>query len=234
MEEILAHTVIAELPNDLAVPHAGIFAFETGPPWHGWDQASMSRLIGYSRPLDPDRRPQFRITLRRVRVRTQLPLQAAEKAFGDWVSPLISRRARLTRRLGYALLSTAGLRPYVTVAAITAFLPTVGLPDDVGPTWTNRRIDQALEVLNEFLVTLGIEANDARIGPIIRGDLPPRIPIVMETQPVPTAQRQGGHVVVPMHNAWWPNVSAGVRSAMDIENASALVSRVKVLRTLVS
>jgi hypothetical protein len=232
MEEILVHSVIAELPHDLAMSDVAVFAFEEGPAWRDWDERSMARLIGYEPRLDPNRRPQFRIVFRRVRVRGQLPLQAADKSFRDWVTPLLPRHGGLARRLAYLLFSSLGLRRHVTVAGITAFLPTAGLPADTGQAWTEERISKALEVLNDFLIALAVETQDARIGAIVRSDLPPRLPIVIETQPVPTPRRQGHHGLVALHDAWWPTSARQLRPLAEVERASTLFRAARENRTV--
>jgi hypothetical protein len=109
----------------------------------------------------------------------------------------------------------------VTAAAITAFLPTRHLPVDAGPAWTEHRILLALQVLNEFLVALGIEANDPRIGPVYRSDLPPLVPVIAETQPVPTPKRQGGDWLAPLHD-WFPAHARSLREHNEVERAASL------------
>ena len=223
MEEILAFTVVAELPHDLALTNnLAVYAFEEAPPWTGWDENTMAGLIGYhGLTLDLGRLPTYRIVFRRARVRSRLPLQAADKAFGEWVTPLLSRWTRVRRRLSYHVAAAIGLHELVTVAGITALLPTRQLPSDTGPTWTEHRVMLALEVLNDFLVALGVESRDARIGPISRSDLPAMVPITVETQPVPTPRRQGGHWLAPLHG-WRPVARGRARDIAEAESAAAL------------
>src|SRR5205807_2088809 len=128
---------------------------------------------------------------------------------------------RLKRRVVYRVASIVGLHEFVTAAAITAFLPTRYLPVDVGPAWTEHRVLLALQVLNDFLVALGIEANDPRIGPVYRSDLPPLVPVIVETQPVPTPKRQGGDWLAPLHD-WFPARARSLRENDEIERAASL------------
>ena len=67
-----------------------------------------------------------------------MPLQAADRTYGDWVRPLLSRRRRLARRVGYRVAAILGLREAVTVADLTAFVPTCLLPEDLDLEWVER------------------------------------------------------------------------------------------------
>lgn len=221
MEEILVVTVVAELPSDLGIENVGVFSFEDAPPWEGWDAPSMANLIHFLRPLEQNRRPEFRIMFRRARVRTRLPLQAADKAYSDWVDPLLQRRRRMYRRIAYTVLAAIGMREFITVAAITAFLPAHEVAEDLGPSWIEQRTTLALAVLNEFLICLGVEANDPRVGPIYRTDLPARLPVLTEIQPVPTAWRVGHNTMTTLHD-WFPAVRPRQRDPEHLDRAAAL------------
>jgi len=204
METILALTVVAELPHDLGIDGQAVFAFEHGAPWQEWDEVSMAGLAGYPPAMAEGRRPKFRLAFERCRVRSRLPLQAADKTFGRWVMPLLPARQRLRRRVGLRLASILGLREMVTVVSITAFIPEGDLPPDPFDGWYEARIGMAIDVLNEFLVALGIQRGDPRIGPVSRSDLPPVVPLIAEKQPVEGTKREGSTWLVPLH-PWVPN-----------------------------
>ena len=230
MEQILALTVVAELPHDLGMHDTAVFAFEEGTPWTGWDAESMAGMVGYTKGPVEGRVPTFRLTFRRMKTRTRLPLYAADKAFGKWVTPLLTRRQRIRRRIGMSLARIIGLREMVTVVGITAFLPARLVPD---PTeeWVEIRVGKALDVLNEFLIALGIEAQDARVGPVTRSDLPPSVPLIAEEQPVPAGKRIGTNWLVSLH-PWRPNAHGGLRNP-DVLMEAATLFRAATRNTMV-
>ena len=221
METIVALTVVAELPHDLKISGRAVFAFERSKPWAGWDERSMATLAGYPPSLAEGRTPTFRLAFERTRIRSRLPLQAADKAFGRWIRPLLSKRQRMRRRIGLALASITGLRETVSVCGLTAFIPARLVPDDPTDGWIEERIAIAIEMLNGFLVALGVESGDARIGPITRGDLPAMVPVIAEEQPVDPSERRGLSWLVPIH-PWRPNSRGGLRDEQSLMNAATL------------
>jgi hypothetical protein len=230
MEEIIAFTVVLELPHDLGFDNVAVFGFEDGPAWEGWDEASMARMIRFDRELEAGRRPMCRVMLRQTRVRSRLPLQAADKVYSGWVLPLLPLRHRVLRRLVYRVASLWGLRETATVAAVTAFLPSAGTPDTPDPEWVQEQVQDAIAVLNRLLICVGIEGNNPRVGPIYVADLPALVPVIFETQPVATKRRTGGTFLHPLHQ-WLPTTLKQDGHFDELQRASDLFRSVQERRT---
>lgn len=126
------------------------------------------------------------------------------------------------RRVGLPLARMIGMREMVSVVAVTAFMPSRQMPEP-DKEWVDLRIAIALDVLNEFLIALGVQARDARVGPITRSDLPPAVPMIIEEQPVPDGQRVGAHHVFNLH-PWMPSGGTTTRDP-DLLMAAATLFR---------
>ncbi|HKO38903.1 MAG TPA: hypothetical protein VJU14_11110 [Solirubrobacterales bacterium] len=92
------------------------------------------------------------------------------------------------------------------MAAVTAFVPSREVPDDPFEGWFEERIGMAIDVLNEFLVALGVCLGDPRVGPVSRSELPAAVPLIAEEQPSSGEEREGSTWIVPIH-PWIPNPS---------------------------
>lgn len=215
----MALTSVIELPHNLAVPAFQVWTYRRGEPFEGWTPDQMGGLVGLPVAVENDRVPTHRISFRQTRMRSRLPLRAADKTFGAWVRPLLPWRERVLRRINYTRRVIGGYRPQMTVAAVTEFIPTAGLsPDDFD---VNEKARDAVDVLNEFLVCLGIQSNDALVGPLALADLPAIAPVVFEVQPVETGRRDGGQEMAVLHD-WAPVLLDEPRARSEIDAAASM------------
>jgi hypothetical protein len=221
MDEVAAVTVVMELPHDVGLDNVGVFGFTKGPLWPGWTREQAGNYVQFLGAVEPGRCPVHRIVFKRVRVRSRLPLYASDRTFGDWGAALLPRHKRRLRKAMQRLFGTIGLFEEVSVAAVTWFTPAGALPDLSQGEHREARIEEALSVLNDFLVCLGVEGNDPLLGPLARVDLPAAVPMLLETQPVPTASRRGISWLTPMH-AWMPSVRRRIRDPAEVAAAAAL------------
>lgn len=180
-------TYVLELPFALPVPDdwqmAPLIPRTAG--WEDWTGEDFWALLEWpGRKAIPEHlMPGTQIRVRRVALRTALPLRAADEAFEDKIRPLLNRRERLAKRLGRRR-ADRGLRFMRSVVSLSTFVAPPDIPDDEGSTkeleWLRGRFDRCLGDLNRFLVALGMSAADWRIGRLGAGQLPPLLPIIVE------------------------------------------------------
>src|SRR3954451_2311808 len=95
---VTAFTVFLELPWDLRLDLVHTWTYESGPPWPGWDLASMALLIGVPEPLQEGTRPNYRLAFRRTRVKARGANDGVEAAFLSEMHPDLTPSRRLRRR----------------------------------------------------------------------------------------------------------------------------------------
>lgn len=183
----------------LRVPDSILIIDEAADPWPGWSPLSVAALL--QRPEAPRDGlwPRARLAFRHQRVRDNLPLQAADKAFEAWAVPLLGRPERLLRKLNYWRFALRGLRVEKSVVAATHFVPQ----EEAEPTdaWLSAQFNRALDLVNDFLVAEAIVTDDWRLRPLARADLPALAPVILEAQPTDGA-REGLSTVIHLHSAF--------------------------------
>jgi hypothetical protein len=178
---------VLELPLALPVPDdwqmAPLIPRVVG--WEDWTGEDFWALLEWpGQKAIPDHlMPGTQIRVRRVALRTALPLRAADEAFEDKIRPLLTRSERLGKRLGRRR-ADRGLRLMRSVVSLSTFVAPPDIPEDNGPEqelqWLRAQFDRCLGDLNRLLVALGMSAADWRIGRLGAGQLPPLLPIIVE------------------------------------------------------
>lgn len=233
LPEIGVMSFVLELPADLRLPPgSGVMAIEASDGrFDGWPTGALVAVTGAADFSMPDGfQPATRLMFRRAVVRTQLPLQAADLAFGPWVSPLLSPGTRWRRRLSYRVHSVRGFRRVATVVALTRYVPAIAMPQSTGDevdwliareAWLDAEFNAALQDLNDFLVSLGLSAGSLKIGPIAPADIPAQVPVILES-----TQRDHGK---PVGATWlhdvhlqYPDISLQEMDEAELQVASRL------------
>ena len=182
-------THILELPRSLRVPENFRLLVSESRDGRFPDVPSsvlMHVLGADSHQLDDERVPTIRLDLRTAAVRVKMPLQAADICFQDWERPLLSRSRWSERSRVLKKARRFGIEAPVTVVAGTCLLPV----DDWGTTCEQQEaavessLDASLDLMNSFVLSLGLMANDPSFGPFERGDLPFLCPVIVESFPM--------------------------------------------------
>lgn len=182
----VAVTHVLELPARLPSPIGAVLhlAQTRTAEWEGVGSSATAAALGLVR--DDEDFPEShvvttRLVFRAPRVRHRLPLEAADLAFGEWISPLINRRDRLTRRWTLALSRRIGIRLPVTVVGATNLIPARSWDDpDERDAIVEASLVACLTYLNEYIVALAVATGDARLRVMARGDLPVLCPMILE------------------------------------------------------
>lgn len=189
--------------------------------WNGIDSdLSIDILQGRSSIpyLDHSHVLTTRLVFRSAIVRTELALQASDIAFRDWVEPLLSRRARIRRRLTFRRMAKLGFYRPVSVVAATRLISRAqweaGDRDDL----IEAAFDFCLTYLNEYLVSLAVGSGNARIDALSRGDFPFLCPVILEA--VGASHRVGTTFVRVIHEAT-PDVAGRLPLPQRVLEAAA-------------
>lgn len=200
----VAITNLFELPFAVPLPEESLLfvAEDRTPDWDGIGSEATIEILqgrGSVPVLDPGHVLTTRLVFRSSTVRTELPLQAADVAFANWVEPLLTRRLRAQRARTFRRMKRLGAYRPVSVVAGTRILPRPvwdkGDADDVIET----SFDFCLTFLNQFLVAVAAGSGDARIDALARGGLPFLCPVILEA--VGTPNRVGTTFVRVIHEA---------------------------------
>jgi hypothetical protein len=168
-EAMLVLGFVLELPWDIGLPQGFIV-----PSWAEDEDAAIPtdairEGIGIGPPLSPDHALLGWAVFRTVTVPVQLPLAASDLAFTDTRTDLPDAAAQ--RRV------EAGVQQHIEehgkARRTVAF---VNVPvEDIGDDRDGHAFFRALELLNTWLVSLGLSF-DARLRPLTVGDFPEVIP----------------------------------------------------------
>ncbi|HTR73928.1 MAG TPA: hypothetical protein VMH33_01555 [Solirubrobacterales bacterium] len=180
-------TYVLELPFALPVPDDWQSAplLPRTPGWEGWTGENFWALLEWPgrKEIPAHLMPGTQIRVRRVALRTALPLRAADEAFEDKIRPLLNRRERAVKRL-FRFRADRGLRVMRSVVSLTTFVAPLDVPEDNLPEteleWLHIQFDRCLGDLNRFLTALGLSAADWRVGRLGAGQLPPLLPIIID------------------------------------------------------
>lgn len=180
-------TYVLELPFALPVPDDWQMAplIPRAAGWEDWSGEDFWELLEWPgrKAIPSHLMPGTQIRVRRVALRTAVPLRAADEAFADKVRPFLNRRERLTRRLSLRR-ADRGLRFMRSVVSLSTFVAPPEIPEgdnqETELDWLRARFDRCLGDLNRFLTALGMSAADWRIGRLGAGQLPPLLPVIVE------------------------------------------------------
>jgi hypothetical protein len=174
-EPIMTVTFGLELPFSLRMPQLQFVHSQRGPGWGGWGSDEIAHLINLEAKIPEGFEPHFRIALGQASVNVPAPLTAARLAFPEWDG-----------------FEEGGEEGTVEVERTTALVsvysraldsPLADSDDDAIGEWFSRRFDDALGLLNDYLVVLAAVDDEWHISRISRADLPRMAPYRMEIRP---------------------------------------------------
>lgn len=177
-EPILTVTFLLELPHCIRVADATFLISDRGEGWAGWSPDAMGYMAELA-PLPEGLEPRYRIALNQARVDGGVPLRAAELAFPDWEGAATFS--------GQEPQGPSELRSSALVSIYSRMLETPFGDGNQGEIveWLSRRLDEALVLLNQYLVILAAMNDEWHISSISRIDLPRVAPWKLDIQPTP-------------------------------------------------
>lgn len=178
-EPILTVTFAFELPWSLRIVDVAFLVSDSGEEWLGWSSDAMGALAGMP-PLPPGRQPRYRAEISQAMISGARPLAAAESAFPEWQGFPAQGRNPTD---GDKELRSAVLLSIYCRALETPFAEDESQDDII--EWLSRRLDEALEFLNRYLVILGALNDEWHISAISRIDLQRDIPWELSLKPAP-------------------------------------------------
>ena len=218
----LAVTNLLEVPIFLPLPEESqlFLAEPRREAWEGVPSEATGKvlLLPPGQHLDEEHIATTRLVFRSTSVRSRLPLQAADVAFGDWVEPLVSERLRRRRARTLKRMTKRGMTTPVSVVAGTRLLPRTVWEEGDHDELIDRALDFCVSYLNEYIVSVGVVTGDARLRPIAKGDLPITCPVILEA--VGLQDRVGTTFIRRIHESY-PHFSAVRRLPADVCAAAA-------------
>jgi hypothetical protein len=173
-EPIMAVTFGLELPFSLRVPELQFVVSRPGSGWDGWGPDEIGHLIDLRAKIPDGYEPHFRIALNQAAVTVPAPWSAAKLAFPEWEGFGGDEEGNVDEARTTALVSV-----YTRM-----FETPFGDDDDRAVTeWLSRQFDDALGLLNDYLVILAAMHDEWHISRISRADLPRRAPFRLEIRP---------------------------------------------------
>lgn len=191
--DIVIVTHILELPRDIGLPDDLRFALfeERDDAFLGWSDESKAALLGLSSIPTPGRSPTTRFVFRRRYMPERAQLLTAHAAFDGWLYPHMEKEHAAALREQFAVHMEHGSFGWITAVAATRFLPVSEWPEDPSDRAAvqGAELQVCLGQLNDFLLTLSIARQDLTIRPIAIGELPRMCPVILETAPMVTGER---------------------------------------------
>jgi hypothetical protein len=177
-EPIMTVTFGLELPFALRVPELQFVVSRRGPGWDGWELDEIGHLIDLEAKIPDGLEPHFRIALNQAPVTVPAPLSAAKLAFPGWAGFDEDEEG-----------DEDAVEVQRTTALVSAYTRALDSPfggddDDAMGEWFSRRFDDALNLLNDYLVILAAAHDEWHISRISRADLPRKAPYRVEIRPV--------------------------------------------------
>jgi hypothetical protein len=201
--EVIVVTHVLELPQDLRVQSGTAFGLseQRDDVFVDWPDEAKEALTHV--PIKtPGRSPVDRLVFRNAIVKTAIPLQAADIAFKDYVQPLMPRAEWRARERGLRKALARGWNVRKTVVAASTYIAP--------QTWREageqlhelllERLDESLDFLNDYIVTLSLLRGDPLLAQVARGDLPSVCPVVVEAAPMQEGKRSGTTFTYPIHD----------------------------------
>lgn len=201
--EVVVITHILELPRYLPVKdsQAMVLYEEREDVFVDWPDEVKAHLALAPAPPQSGRSPALRLVFRQILTRTRLPLEAADRAFADWVRPLVPQPEWRSRQRQLKKASRRGFWEPTTVVAATRFV--------AASTWPPREVDQmnlllgellaSLDLINALSLSVGLVTEEPRLLPIALGDLPALCPFIIEAAPMAAGRRSGVSAIYPIH-----------------------------------
>jgi hypothetical protein len=206
MPPVTCFTFFLEVGRLLPVPATQIMLYDDRTPeWDGWAPAMLPILAG-ARENPPrfsdDVVPGHRIAFRDVEVSVTTPLGAAETAYEDWLSPVLSPARNELRDSVRARIGDT-IRARQTVVALTRYVPESAHPgsDEMTVGWLTDVFRDCLAHLNRLLDHLSLIVRDWAIAAVEYRDLPGLLPVLLQSSHADSSQRvRGSTFVIPIHD----------------------------------
>jgi hypothetical protein len=211
-EPIAAFTFLLELPYSIRVAGTRFLISESADPWSGWSEEAMGALAGMP-PVPVGKRPTHSIAIEQAEVPAQEDLLAAKLAFPDWDGVLQPEDV---------VPDGKEWRSVVQVSLFRAGDKLLDDPDNHLLEWLSRRFDEALEILNEYLVILAGMTDEWHISSLSRIDLPPSIPYAFKLHGG-GVDWDGSSGWIDIHT-WFPNDLDPQRPMQEVANAAAIIN----------
>ncbi len=174
-EPIMIVTFALELPFSLRMPELQFVHSRRGPGWEGWGADEIAHLIDLDATIPDGFEPHFRIALGEATVRIPAPLTAARLAFPEWVG--------FEEAGGEDSMETVRTTALVSVYSRALDSPLADADDHAIGEWFSRCFDDALGLLNDYLVVLATVDDEWHISRISRADLPRMAPYRVDIRP---------------------------------------------------
>jgi hypothetical protein len=211
-ESVFTVAFLLELPHSIRVAETRFLVSESAHPWAGWTSEAMGALAGMPR-LPDGLRPTHSIAIEQARVPAREPLLAAKLAFPDWDGVLQPESTE------------ADPEEWRSVVQVSIFRVTHDLPEEPELQlleWLSRSFDDALEILNQYLVILAGMTDEWHISSLSRIDLPPSIPYTLRAHG--SANDWAGSSGWLDIHTWFPKGLDPVRPMEETANAAAIIN----------
>lgn len=202
--EVLVVTHLLEMPRDLQIPEnmtLGLFEpRDDAKVFEEWPDDVWAAVVGLESLRTPGTRPIQRVVFRSRLLRSRAPLLAADEAFSQWVRALLTNKEMRIRKRGTRRFRS-GVEQWVTIAAVTRYIPRELWPDDAEnqEDTLSEELDGALATLNDFIVALSLVRNSPELAPVARGEFPRVCPVIVEALPVTDGRRVGATFIYQIH-----------------------------------
>jgi hypothetical protein len=199
--DVLIVTHILELPIHLGLANQVQSWFDVrSDVFVGWSDEEKARLVYAPAEKVPfGKSPTDRFVFSSATVRQQLPLEAADRAFGHFRRPLVNKQTWEQFLNDFSVRTARGWYADVSVVAASRFLAMSHWPDSIDEQRAVlvAELAASISLLNRFLVALGATTGRPNLGPIAVGDLPAVVPVVLEVVPPPVSGRVGTSFAYP-------------------------------------
>jgi hypothetical protein len=187
-------------------------------------RAKLFEVDGEQLSAFEDRLISTRLAFLEEYVRLQMPLQAADLTFAQWEKPLMSAKAWRKRQKVLKAALKKGIHGPVTVVAATRLVPLGAWSAVPGEQQAklDEELDVCLDLLNDFLLSLGLISLDPQTRPIARGDLPVLAPVIIEAFPMFGGHRAGASFLREIHNQLPPFARQQALDERVVEAAASL------------
>ncbi|MGA9636846.1 MAG: hypothetical protein WBQ41_16540 [Solirubrobacterales bacterium] len=203
--EVAALSWLVELPRDLGLKenvHMTRANSETVIP--GWDNTQF--IPGRVQTQETTVVPLQRLRFRRAHLRTGLPNEAAERAFGSELRQFKNSRASKKHHRRVERDVERGVKEWKTVCQLTRWYWGDEVPDPPESRWDPGRdsiyrqhFNELLDELDLWLQAYGLISGELDIGSIALHDLPSEVPWIIQLQGGPYADTHVFDGMLPIH-----------------------------------
>jgi hypothetical protein len=187
-EPICAVTYLLQLPFCLRVGEVSFLVSDVGEVWEGWNPHAVAHMTEFP-PLRAGLKPYYRISLGQAAIFLPPELLLAEQVFPDWEGFAEDSPPRPSEQEPEYLQRSAAQVSVYSRANETPLAEENDEVSDATVEWLSRRFDDALSILNQYLVILAALHDEWHISSISRSDLPRTVPWRLEIFPKPGAAR---------------------------------------------